>query len=287
MPAGPLRDDRDVTPWPEPHGELHALRSGDGGPTVVLVHGFTQTHVSWAPVAADLAADHRVLAVDAPGHGESADIATDLAAGAARLGRVGSGAAGVGGESERRAVYVGYSMGGRLALRLALDRPELVAGLVLLGATAGIDDAAERAARRAGDEALADRIERDGVAAFLDVWLAQPLFADLRPTPDDLAARHANAPSGLASSLRLAGTGTMEPPWWDELPSMRVPTLVLAGERDEKFTPLGHRLVDGIGPAAQFSTVPGTGHAAHLQEPMLVANLVRRFAASPSRRLSD
>lgn len=296
-PVGPLRDDRDVTPRPEPTAALHAVRSGDRGPTVVLVHGFTQTHVSWTPVAADLAADHRVVAVDAPGHAGSADITADLVDGAALLGRTGSAATGagdapaasdvgdvggvgdVGDVSDRRAVYVGYSMGGRLALRLALDRPELVAGLVLIGATAGIDDADERANRRARDEALAHRIGRDGVARFLDGWLDQPLFADLDIRPADRAARLANPADGLASSLRLAGTGTMDPPWWAELAGLSVPTLVVAGGHDQKFTALGERLVRGIGPSASFATVDGAGHAAHLQEPAVFADLVRRFIA--------
>ncbi|QXC61678.1 alpha/beta fold hydrolase [Aquihabitans sp. G128] len=275
----------DPTPATErPDGEtLHAVRSGSAGPAVVLVHGFTQTHVSWAPVAADLAVDHVVTAVDAPGHGGSAGVRADLPAGAALVGRAGSGSPGPG-EPAEPAVYVGYSMGGRLALRLALDRPDLVRGLVLLGATAGIDDPDQRAARRDADGALADRLERDGVDAFLRTWLAQPLFADLAPAPDDLAARKANSPAGLASSLRLAGTGTMDPPWWPELAASSVPTLVLAGGRDAKFTALGQRLAHelgaGAGASARFATLPGVGHAAHLQAPEAFASLVRAFVAA-------
>jgi 2-succinyl-6-hydroxy-2,4-cyclohexadiene-1-carboxylate synthase len=246
---------------------LHVTVDGDG-PPVVLVHGFTQTSASWAPVAAGLAGDHRVARVDAPGHGGSAEVRADLGDGAALLGEAGG-----------RATYVGYSMGGRLALRLAIDRPDLVAGLVLLGATAGIDDPAARAERRAADDVLADRIERDGVDAFLDGWLAQPLFEGLEPDPDDLAARRSNPAEGLAASLRLAGTGTMDPPWWDELDAVTAPTLVVAGERDDKFTALGHRLVDGIGPNARFAAVPGAGHAAHLERPDPFLDLLRGFLA--------
>jgi len=255
---------------PEP---LPGAALGTAGPRVVLVHGFTQTRASWAAVARDLAADHRVLAVDAPGHGAAGRSPADLATGAAQLGAAGG-----------RAVYVGYSMGGRLALRLALDRPDLVAGLVLLGATAGIDDPAERAARRVADEALAASIERDGVSAFLDRWLAQPLFAGLAVDPMDLAARRANPAAGLAGALRLAGTGTMDPPWWADLPSITAPTLVLAGAEDAKFAALGRRLAAGIGPRAAFETIPETGHAAHLQDPAAVAALVRRLTAPTSGR---
>ena len=252
-----------MTPVPQP-AILHGVRRGDAGASVVLVHGFTQTHVSWAPVAADLARDHRVTAVDLPGHGGSGDLRADLATAAAMVGDAGG-----------PATYVGYSMGGRVALRLALDRPDLVEALVLLGATAGIDDPATRAERRRADAALADRIEADGVAAFLEGWLAQPLFGGLTITAEDLSDRLANSPSGVAASLRLAGTGTMDPPWWPYLRRIHAPTLVLAGERDEKFTALGQRLAAGVGSSARFDVIPGAGHAAHLESPTAVAARIR------------
>jgi 2-succinyl-6-hydroxy-2,4-cyclohexadiene-1-carboxylate synthase len=242
---------------------LHAVVEG-AGPRVVLVHGFTQTHVSWRPVSEFLVADHEVVAVDAPGHGGSADIHADLKTGAGLLAEAGG-----------PATYVGYSMGGRLALRLALDRPDVVERLVVIGATAGIEDSAELERRRAADEALAVRIERDGVDAFIRWWLAQPLFADLDVAPDDLASRLANPASGLASSLRSAGTGTMDPPWWGELASIAAPTVIVAGERDDKFTALGRRLADEIGTAATLEVVPGAGHATHLERPEAVAALIR------------
>ncbi len=247
---------------------LPGTEVGSVGPRIVLVHGFTQTRASWTIAARDLAQDHRVLVVDAPGHGEAGHDPTDLVSGAARLGHAGG-----------RAVYVGYSMGGRLALRLALDRPDLVAGLVLIGATAGIEDPDQRHARRAADEALADEVERDGVRVFLERWLRQPLFADLVIDPMDLAARRANRPTGLAGSLRLSGTATMDPPWWDELGRIDAPTLVLAGEHDQKFTGLGRRLAAGIGPNARFEVVSDAGHAAHLERAQAVAERVRSFVA--------
>jgi 2-succinyl-6-hydroxy-2,4-cyclohexadiene-1-carboxylate synthase len=249
-------------------------RTVDGaGPRVVLVHGFTQTGRSWAAVTNDLAADHEVVRVDAPGHGGSDAIRADLGRGAELLAEAGG-----------RATYVGYSMGGRLALRLALDRPEVVRSLVLLGATAGIDDPTERAGRRADDEALADRIERDGVDSFLHRWLAQPLFATLPDDPDERAARAANPPTGLASSLRLAGTGTMDPPWWGELNRITAPTLVLAGEHDAKFTALGGRLAAAIGPPATFRPIGGAGHAVHLEASEVVAEQIRAFTAELADR---
>ncbi|MEX2627232.1 MAG: alpha/beta fold hydrolase [Ilumatobacteraceae bacterium] len=232
---------------------------------IALAHGFTQTGASWGPVVPQLRArlpTHRTfVAVDAPGHGTRSDVHLDLVDGARLIG-----------DEVGPAVWIGYSMGGRLLLHLALDRPDLVEALVLIGATAGIDDPDERAARRRNDERLADEIERDGIEAFLERWLAQPLFAGLAPDPDDLAARRENTPAGLAASLRLAGTGT-QAPLWDRLPEITAPTLVLAGERDTKFAALGRRLVDAI-PNARLALVPGAGHAAHLEAPAATATLI-------------
>ncbi|MCU1344844.1 MAG: alpha/beta hydrolase [Acidimicrobiia bacterium] len=232
---------------------------------MVLAHGFTQTGASWARAARQLRLDYAITCVDLPGHGESLNIRTDLRRGATLLGNTGG-----------RAIYVGYSMGGRLALHLALARPDLVRRLVVLGATGGIEDPAEREARRAADEALAQRIETEGVDRFLDFWLSQPLFAGLPEDPDDRAARRTNTARGLASSLRLTGTGTQRP-LWHQLHRLSMPVLVLAGERDEKFTALGQRLAQCIGNNATFDVIPDAGHASHIEAPERFANQVRAW----------
>jgi 2-succinyl-6-hydroxy-2,4-cyclohexadiene-1-carboxylate synthase len=231
---------------------------------LVLVHGFTQTGASWAATAGALAVGHEVVCPDAPGHGSKAGVRSDLWEGARILG-----------EECGRAAYVGYSMGGRLALHLALADPERVTALVLVGATGGIDDADERAARRASDEALADRLERIGADAFLDEWLAQPLFAGL---PAEARGGRSTDATGMASSLRLAGTGTQEP-LWDRLGGLSMPVLVVAGERDAKFRALGQRLVGTIGANAELMLVPDAGHAAHLEQPGAFVALVRPWLA--------
>ncbi len=224
---------------------------------VVLAHGFTQTARSWAPVAPALRAalpDVEIEAVDLPGHGAAGAVRADLWGSADHL--VGAGG---------RAIYVGYSMGGRVALHAALTHPDAVEGLVLIGATAGIDDADERAARRAADEALADRLTEIGVERFVDEWLANPLFAGLTEETTMRSDRLRNTAAGLASSLRLAGTGT-QTPLWDRLTEIEVPALVLAGEHDTKFRSLGRQLVDGL-PAAELVVIEGAGHSAHLEQP--------------------
>lgn len=245
---------------------LHADAEGDG-PRLVLVHGFTQDRRCWGPVAADLATDHEVVRVDAPGHGRSAGVAADLDEGARLLGAAGG-----------PATYLGYSMGGRLCLTLALARPDLVRALVLVGTTAGIEEGGERAARRARDEALADRIEEVGVEAFVDEWLDQPLFAGLPPAAAFREERAQASAAGLASSLRLAGTGTQTPSW-HRLGALRMPVLVLAGERDERFAAAGRRMAAAVGDGATFATVPGAGHAAHLEAPEAFLAIVRPWLA--------
>jgi 2-succinyl-6-hydroxy-2,4-cyclohexadiene-1-carboxylate synthase len=243
------------------------------GPRLILVHGFTQTARCWGPVANDLARDHEVITIDAPGHGHSAPVRADIAQGAALIGDAGG-----------PGTYLGYSMGGRFVLRLALDRPDLVRGAILVGASPGLDDPAARAARRAADEELAQQLEIGGVAAFLTRWLDQPLFAGLAPDQRHLGERLTNTGAGLTSSLRLAGTGAMEP-LWDRLSTLSVPALLVAGERDEKFTAIAEHMATRIGPAASVAVIPGAGHTAHLEQPESFLDAVRTWLADrqPSR----
>ncbi len=238
------------------------------GERLVLAHGFTQNSRCWGPFGHDLAADHQVVAVDLPGHGR-----TDPAHDTADLPTAGRLLADAGGD----AVYVGYSMGGRTALHAALAHPERVRALVLIGATAGMDDPAARAARRQADDALAAELAAGGLPAFLERWLANPLFAGLPPAAAAVEQRRANRPDGLAASLRHTGTGTQEPLWGD-LERLTMPVLVLAGADDAKFTAEASRLVEHL-PRARMRTLPGT-HAVHLAQPTASAAAVRSFLAA-------
>lgn len=236
---------------------------------IVLLHGFTQTGASWAPVIAELGARYRdagVLAPDARGHGAAAARRpVDFDACVSEVSAL----------APRRFTLVGYSMGGRLALHVALAHPDRVDRLVLIGATAGIVDPVRRARRRAADLALADRLDREPIEAFARRWAAQPLFAGQPPAV--AAAAHAdrlrNTPSGLAASLRGIGTGAMAP-LWERLGELAMPVAVLAGERDAKFRAIGADLAARI-PAASFAVVPGAGHAVQLESPAFVAERVR------------
>ena len=244
-----------------------AAETEGSGRRLVLVHGFTQTSRCWGSPAADLAADHEVVRVDAPGHGRSAAVRADLSTTADLLTPLGP------------ATFVGYSMGGRMCLELALRHPGAVEALVLISATAGIDDADERLARRASDETIAQGLEADGVDAFLDRWLSLPLFAGLPRAAHHIDERRTNTPAGLASSLRLAGTGTQAPSW-DRLHMLAMPVLVVAGENDTKFTALARRLADAIGTNAVLAVIPGAGHTTHLEAPDAVLAVLRPWLAA-------
>jgi 2-succinyl-6-hydroxy-2,4-cyclohexadiene-1-carboxylate synthase len=236
----------------------------DSAKRLTLLHGFTQTQTSWDDFIGDWPAPTDVIfdAIDLPGHGSSVDVRVDGLWGCADWLA----------HQMKRSVVVGYSQGGRIALHLALVAPHLVDALVLIGATAGIVSPDERAQRKRNDELLARRIEAMGTTAFIDEWMSQPMFAGLPDRPDERSARYANDPVALAWALRTLGTGTQEP-LWDRLSEIGCPTLVLFGEHDLKFSDLAAQLTARL-PNATAQPVAGSGHATHLEQPRLTAQLV-------------
>ena len=235
-------------------------------PTVVLLHGFAGTRRGWDLVTERTDAErYRPLALDLRGHGAARDarpigfdaIVADVLAAA-----------------PPRFVLCGYSMGGRIALHVALAAPERVERLVLVATTAGIEDEAERAARRAADERLAAFAEHSTIEAFAECWAAQPLFAEDPPGVAAFARGDMlrNDPRALAASLRGVGTGAMAP-LWDRLGRLRMPAAVLAGERDAKFVALGERLARAL-PDARLTVVPGAGHGLPREAPQAVAEAI-------------
>jgi 2-succinyl-6-hydroxy-2,4-cyclohexadiene-1-carboxylate synthase len=245
----------------------------------VLLHGFTQNARCWGSFGTSLAKRQLVVAADLPGHGDSAGVRANLWSTAELVA-----------ESFGRASYVGYSLGGRVLLHLAIARPEVIRSVVLIGATGGIEDAGERAMRVESDEALARQLDaaegdRSAFERFMHEWLAGPLFAGLTAESACVDARLRNDPRGLASSLRLCGTGAQEP-LWDRLAEITAPVLVLAGERDERFAALGRRLAGSIGANASFEIVSGAHHACHLEKPSETAEIVEAFLSKlPSSKL--
>ena len=258
---------------------LHVEAHGAGRP-LLLLHGFTGSAQTWRPFvgAWDGA---RTIAVDFLGHGRSdspeeaprytmdrtvADLTTVLD----RL-------------SVPSAVVLGYSLGGRVALRLALSAPERVGALILESTSAGIETEGARRARIAADEALATRIEQEGMEAFVRHWESLPLWASQRQLTATAAQalrrqRLGNAPRGLANSLRGLGAGRQES-LWAKLGRIDVPTLLLAGELDGGYRAIAARMAEAL-PQSRLEVVPGAGHAVHLEQPLQFRERVGHFLAS-------
>jgi 2-succinyl-6-hydroxy-2,4-cyclohexadiene-1-carboxylate synthase len=224
---------------------------------VLFIPGFMQRGDAWRPVAELLPERYPSTMLD---HGEHSFEG--------RLREIeGSGAS----------VLVGYSLGGRLALRAALRSPESYRALVLVGTTAGIEEGPLRVARAEADEKLASWMEAMPMEDIVGLWERQPLFAD---QPDALVeaqrpGRLSHDPRSLALLLRTAGQGTLEPVW-HELRSLELPLLAIAGARDDGYSRAAKRIAS-TAPNGRAAIVENAGHAPHLQRPDEVADLVTEF----------
>jgi 2-succinyl-6-hydroxy-2,4-cyclohexadiene-1-carboxylate synthase len=237
--------------------------AGDERESVVLLHGFGGTRHAWDGVLAHLQTQrYRPLALDLPGHGELAGASPPITFEAC--------VQSVLERSPERFALVGYSMGGRIALHVALAAPERIARLVLISTTAGIEDPRERELRRESDRRLAGEIECGSIEDFVARWRAQPMFAEDPAEVDALARadQSRSSPQALAAVLRGVGTGEM-PPLWERLHELRMPVTIMVGERDVKFHAPGWRMAELLA-RATLVTVPG-GHVLPLEAPTKVA----------------
>ena len=249
------------------------------GPPITLLHGFTQSGRSWREVISKMPAGWKWIVPDLRGHGEtqtrqgsqcSMDACMeDLLALWDDLG-------------VERTHLAGYSMGGRLALHVAARRPDRVLSLLTIGAHAGLEEDA-REGRRRGDEGLAERMEKEGIEAFVDYWGALPLFAGLqRRGPPYVAQVRAerlqNHVAGLACSLRGMGAGAMEPVW-NELGQVTFPCTFVAGQQDHGYVASARRLAATVR-NGKFEIVPRAGHAVHQERPDAFARLLASHLAA-------
>jgi 2-succinyl-6-hydroxy-2,4-cyclohexadiene-1-carboxylate synthase len=238
---------------------------------LVLLHGFTNTGASWDGVISALPERYRSLAPDLRGHGSAsvrrpvslAAVIDDLA-----------------GLVDGPFTLAGYSMGGRLALHVALALDGRVTRLILIGASPGLADARERAERRAADERLADEVETMTIEAFAQRWAATPVLADQPPEVQAAigAQRLLSTPAGLAAALRGLGTGAL-PSLWGRLADLTVPVDLIVGARDEKFRATAEQMLAAM-PDARLHTVSGAGHAVHLEDPGAVAAIIAADGAA-------
>lgn len=248
------------------------------GPPVVLLHGFTGSSNGWRGLAEAVGGEFEVIAIDIVGHGQT-DAPEDLERYLMRR-CVDDLAATVRALGHERATWLGYSMGGRTALQVAVHRPEVVSALILEGATPGLATEAERESRVASDEVLAQKIEREGVEAFIDFWENVALFDSQKRMPEERRhrvreGRLRNRGTGLANSLRGMGTGSQEDVR-DRIERVEVPTLLITGVLDTKFTDLAREMAQVLPDATMF-TIDDAGHAAHVERPDVFASMVLEF----------
>lgn len=243
-------------------------------PPLVALHGFTLTGAMFHELANHLG--RSVIAPDLPGHGDSANRPSTIDAAVAGVATIMSALTGP-------TSLIGYSMGGRVALRVALEHPDPVERLMLLSTAAGIDDETDRIRRIEADKTLADAIERDGVDVFLDEWLARPMFAGLANRGEvwqaaDRERRAANTAPGLAASLRGMGAGA-SPSLTERLSELSLPVLVVAGNLDDRYVHEAQSIVTRIR-GAELALVPGSGHSVVGEAPETLAAVLQQFLST-------
>lgn len=250
---------------------MHLEKAGSGAPLVVL-HGFTGAASNWESFFPSWSKHFQVIAPDIIGHGES-EVPADFRR--YTMDQAADDLAGLLDQLEIfRANVLGYSMGGRLALTFAVRYPERVRKLVLESSSPGLKTGQERAERVERDEALADRIEKMGVKAFVDEWEKVPLFATQSAKVREKLRKQRlrNREIGLANSLRGMGTGAQKSLWQDLRP-LEIPVKLIVGELDEKFQRIALEMEEAL-PNAKIVTVPKTGHAIHAENPRFFDKMV-------------
>ena len=264
---------------------LNYFVAGEGAP-VTLLHGFTQSGRSWQELIATMPTGWQWVVPDLRGHGGTrtqpgAPCTMDACTADLEMLWNDLGI--------ERTHLVGYSMGGRLALHVATRLPERLLSLLTIGAHAGLAEEA-REGRRQGDEALAQRIEHEGLEAFVNYWTALPMFAGLeRRGPSFVAQvraeRMGNTVAGLAASLRGMGAGAMQP-LWDDLPQVRMPCTFVAGQLDHGYVASARRLA-ALVPNGRIEIVQRAGHTVHQERPEAFARVLATHLAAAGTPASD
>jgi len=261
----------------------HYQMTGDG-PPLLLLHGFTGSSDNWTPLIPTFTAHFQTITVDLLGHGQTtapsdperyamAEAATDLVELLNQL-------------RPEPVHLLGYSMGGRLALYLALHYPVHFQSLILESASPGLRTQAERNDRVKRDHTLADKIENDGIPAFVQYWESLPLFRTQQRIATSVREqlhqqRLRNDSRGLANSLRGMGTG-VQPSLWDRLANLNIPVLLLTGALDTKFVAIAKQMAKSL-PDATLSVIPDAGHTIHLEQPGIFSGAVLHFLGGDAR----
>ncbi|WP_243291136.1 2-succinyl-6-hydroxy-2,4-cyclohexadiene-1-carboxylate synthase [Bacillus sp. FJAT-47783] len=249
---------------------------GEGEP-IVLLHGFTGDCSTWDEIQKDLA-HYQLIKVDILGHGQTdspieesryqmEEVVEDLRNLLEQL-------------QIHQAHFLGYSMGGRLALSFAAIYPNMVSSLILESSSPGLKLEQEKIDRRKSDERLASFILNNGMKAFVDYWERIPLFQSQSSLTNETRTqirkqRLQNNPIGLANSLRGMGTGS-QPSWWHKLHELKVPVLIICGEKDMKFCRIAQDMDDRL-LNSRVHIVLNAGHAVHVEQSRIFGKIVSEF----------
>jgi len=248
-------------------------------PPLLMLHGFMGCIADWQKVIAGLIDHFYCIAVDLPGHGKSVGFAP-----AQKWGMAQTAAAIVQLLKQQkipRTHLLGYSMGGRLALYLAIPFPQYFEKVLLESASPGLMSNEERQTRLQGDERIARRLESGDFQKFLLEWYEMDFFQTLRNHPDFsamFARRRQNDPQALAKSLREMGTG-QQPSLWPELPRIKFPPLLVIGEKDAKFRAIAQKMA-ATNPKICQSIIPGCGHNVHFEAPEIFVGEIIKWLNS-------
>ncbi len=250
---------------------------GEGTP-VVFLHGFTGDTTTWSRITDKFSANYKCILIDILGHGKTDSpqdpsrytmdaVSADLFSICTQL-------------DIKKAIFIGYSMGGRLALHFSFLHPQFVEALVLESSSPGLKTEEERLKRRETDLALADRIMKNGIESFVDYWEEIPLFSSQKKLPEPVQneirnQRLGQSPLGLANSLKGMGTGA-QPSWWNKLNTLPFPVTLLVGGKDEKFIRIAKEMKE-TNPDFQIKTILDTGHAIHVEEPQKFGTIIEEL----------
>ena len=255
---------------------FHTTCGDAENPATLFLHGFMGRGSEWDEVCEPLQSEYFCIRPDLPGHGKSTkgtDRDYSIEQTSIALTKL------LDELSTETVIVVGYSMGGRIGLYLSIEHPQRVGALILESSSPGLRTQRERDARIELDGKRTERITRLGMNTFIDEWYDALLFESLHSNPERLsnlkAARRKNSPEELAKSLKYSGTGS-QPSLWERIGEIDIPTLLLCGERDRKFTVINREMSHLI-KSSELTIVPNAGHNVHFEQPVEYGRLLKEF----------
>jgi len=254
--------------------ETHGRK--EKSPAILMLHGFLGSSKDWNEVAKILKEDFFCIVPDLPGHGRTMPISesdyTMPAAAQALLTIMNR-------EEIKRCYLVGYSMGGRLALYMALMHPGRFRKLILESASPGLKTKEEQVARIESDGRVISRLKTQSMDEFISGWYNQPLFEsikqDSRKFEKLLKSRSKNNSEGLSKSLKFMGTG-VQPPLWDILPDLKPAILLIVGANDNKFKSIAGEMTRQT-EAISVARIESAGHNLHFEKPREFVSELQKF----------